>query len=89
MYSTPHPSSPTTRRPKTRKKARVLPSYVRAALALLRRFAEREPGRHQREAVTAWVDHLAHMLEHPYGLTSAEQFERERERKAQLRRRAA
>lgn len=50
----------------------MLPPYVRAAIVLLRRFAEREAGQAQRAAVTAWIDHLADMLEHPYALTAAE-----------------
>lgn len=43
-----------------------MPPHVRAAVALLRRFAELERSEAQRIALTAWVDHLAHMLEHPY-----------------------
>lgn len=76
MYSSPHHSRTPARSRKTRKKARVLPPYVRAALVLLRRFAEREEGQAQRDAVTAWVDHLADMLEHPYSLNSRELHER-------------
>jgi hypothetical protein len=33
---------------------------------VLRRFAELERGEAQRRAVTAWIDHLARMLERPY-----------------------
>jgi hypothetical protein len=54
--------------PKTRKCAvkRLIPLHVRGALALLRRFAELEQCEAQRQALTAWVDQLAWMLEHPY-----------------------
>lgn len=33
---------------------------------MLRRFGELERGEAQRQAVVAWVDHLARMLERPY-----------------------
>lgn len=66
----PHPTTRTSRTPKTGIKSanRHIPLHVRGALAVLRRFAELERGDLQRKALTAWVDHLAHMIAHPYAL---------------------
>jgi hypothetical protein len=65
-----HPSALPRRDPRNARKSDkalpFVPSPVRAAVALLRRYAEREPNQLERERLVQWVDHLAYMLTHPY-----------------------